>query len=153
MKIVICGSVAFINEMVLVSHELEKLGYEVKMLPKTALGEHGQPIPILEYYRYKKAALDNPEHWIWKRHNEPIRTHFDKITWGDAILVLNYEKNGVPGYVGPNTLMEMGVAFYLRKPIFLLYQIPELPHSEEIMGMKPIILKGDLNLIKEAVNV
>src|SRR3990167_4358313 len=106
MKIVICGSVAFINEMIKVGQELESLGHEVKMPPTAEPGEHGQPIPILEYYRHKKEALNNPGHWIWKRHNEPIRTHFDKITWGDAILVLNYEKNGMPGYVGPNTLME-----------------------------------------------
>lgn len=153
MKITICGSVIFINEMVEVAQELEKLGHKVKMPPTTEPGEDGHPISVLEYYRNKKEAIGNPNHWIWKRHNEPIRNHFDKITWSDVILVLNYEKNTIQGYIGPNTLMEMGVAFYLHKPIFLLNPIPELPHTEEIRGLKPTILNGDLSLIEELVNV
>ena len=44
--------------------------------------------------------------------------------------------------------MEMGVAFYLHKKIFLLNPIPEISYREEILGMKPIIINGDLSLIK-----
>jgi hypothetical protein len=153
MKITICGSVAFINEMVAVARELEVLGHEVKLPPTTKTGEFGQEISVLEYYRHKKEAAGKPTHWIWKMHDEPIRTHFDKVAWSDAILVLNYEKNDVPGYVGPNTLMEMGVAFYLHKPIFLLNPIPNLPHEEEIRGLKPTLLNGDLKAIPQEIKV
>ena len=60
----------------------------------------------------------------------------------------SYDKNGVKGYIGGNTLMEMGLAFYLKKKIYLLNEVPELPYKEEILGVKPIILNGDLSKIK-----
>jgi len=44
--------------------------------------------------------------------------------------------------------MEMGLAFYLKKKIYLLNEVPELPYKEEILGVKPIILNGDLSKIK-----
>ena len=42
----------------------------------------------------------------------------------DAVLVLNYEKNGVAGYIGAGVLMEMAVAHSLGKPIFILFPLP-----------------------------
>jgi len=63
--------------------------------------------------------------------------------------VLNYDKKGVKGYVGGNTLMEIGVAFFLSKPIYLLNDIPEdVSYAEEILGMMPIVINGDLAKIK-----
>jgi len=62
-------------------------------------------------------------------------------------LVLNLEKNRIPGYVGSNTFLEIGLAFHLRKPIYLVEAIPYLPCREEILAMKPIVLNGDLNRI------
>ena len=62
-------------------------------------------------------------------------------------LVLNYDKNGVKNYIGGNTLMEMGLAFFLKKKIYLLNQIPKLSYKEEVLGMRPIILGGDFSKI------
>jgi hypothetical protein len=140
MKITICGSVAFIDNMERVAGELEALGHEVKFPPTTKPGEHDEPIPTLEYYKFKKEAVGNPDHWVWKKHDEPIRAHFEKVAWSDAILVLNYEKNNIPNYIGPNTLMEMGLSFYLKKPIYLLNEIPAVAWYEEIIGMKPVVI-------------
>lgn len=47
----------------------------------------------------------------FKVENDLIREHFRNIDRSDAILVINYEKKGVPGYVGGNTFLEMGHAF------------------------------------------
>ncbi len=59
------------------------------------------------------------------------------------------KKNGVLNYVGANTLLEMGLAFYLKKPIFLLNPIPEgVGYVEEMKGLHPIVINGDLKLIK-----
>lgn len=74
--------------------------------------------------------------------------YFEKVNWSDAILVLNYDKNNIIGYIGGNTLMEIGVAFFLKKKIYLLNLIPEISYKEEIIGMKPIIINGDLSIIK-----
>lgn len=80
---------------------------------------------------YKKAKL--------------MRGHFDKIDVADAILVLNYEKNGQANYIGGNVLMEMAIAFHARKPIFVLNDVPRYSKFvEEILGMQPIFLRGDL---------
>jgi len=43
--------------------------------------------------------------------------------------------------------MEMGLAFFLKKKIYLLNQIPELSYKEEVLGMRPIILGGDFSKI------
>ncbi len=64
-------------------------------------------------------------------------------------MVCNYPKNDIDGYIGANTLIEMGLAFYLEKPIYLLNPIPEISYKEEILGMKPIVLNGDLEKISE----
>ena len=80
-----------------------------------------------------------------------MRAHFDEITAGDAILVVNDEKHGVPGYIGPNVLMEMSLAWYQKKPIYLLNPFPDdSPFEEEIKGMNPIILNGDLSGLRQA---
>jgi hypothetical protein len=80
-----------------------------------------------------------------KYEQDAIREHWDIIKISDAILVLNYEKNGVKNYIGGNAFLEMGFAYLLKKPIYLLHDIPHMPYYEtEIIGMKPIIINGDL---------
>lgn len=143
MKITICGSIAFFEEMLVAKAQLETSGHEVKMPPTHVADENGSLIPIAEYYRLRKA--DHPADWIWERKCEAMKWHFEKIMWADAVLVLNHEKKGIPGYVGANTLIEMGLAMHLDKPIYLLHPIPEMDSKEELLGMKPIILNGILS--------
>jgi len=146
MKITICGSIAFQDEVLSVKEKLEKLGHEVKVWPLKLEDGKGQLISAKEYYKIRKIAADD-EKWVWDRKAEVVLEHFNKIAWSDAILVANYDKNNVNGYIGGNTLMEMGLAFFLKKKIYLLNEIPELPYKEEILGVKPIILGGDLSKI------
>lgn len=80
-----------------------------------------------------------------KDEQDAIREHCGTIERCDATLVLNYEKHGIPGYIGGNTFLEMGFAYILHKPIYLLNPIPKMPYYEtEIIAMKPHILHGDL---------
>lgn len=147
MKITLCGSIAFINEMDTLRQQLEPLGHEVKMPPMIKEGPNGTTISASEYYAHKKEAFSNPQHWIWKLHDRAIRTHFQKVEWADAVLIANYDKNNIVGYIGPNTLMEMGLAFHFNKKIYLLNPIPEISYKEEIIGMKPEVLKNGLGSI------
>ena len=147
MKITICGSIAFQDEILSVKEKLEKLRHEVKIWPLKIKDGSGQLIPVEEYYKIRHKATDD-EKWVWDRKAEAVMEHFEKVAWSDAILVLNYDKNNIKGYVGGNTLMEMGLAFYLKKNIYLLNQVPELSYKEEILGVKPIILYGDLTKIQ-----
>jgi hypothetical protein len=147
MKITICGSIAFQDEVLSVKEKLEKLGHKVTMWPLKLKDGKGQLISAKDYYKIRRVANDD-EKWVWDRKAEAVLEHFDKIAWSDAILVANYDKNDVKGYIGGNTLMEMGLAFFLKKKIYLLNQVPELAYKEEILGVKPIILNGDLTKIK-----
>lgn len=147
MKITICGSIAFYDEMLSVKKQLEEMACEVKLPPSEVKDKEGNMIPAKDYYKIRKTAGDN-EQWVWDRKEEAVRWHFDKIVWSDAILVTNYDKNNVKGYVGGNTLMEIGLAFFLKKKIYLLNQIPELSYKEELLGVKPTVIYGNLNKIK-----
>ena len=146
MKITICGSIVFQDKILSVKEKLEKLEHEIKMWPSEIKDEKGQLISVQEYYKIRHVAKEN-EKWVWDRKAEAILRHFDKVAWSDAILVANYDKNNIKGYIGGNTLMEMGLALFLKKKIYLLNETPELPYKEEILGVKPIILNGNLNKI------
>lgn len=147
MKITICGSIAFIQEMLDVKKQLENLGHEVKMPPTEVPDENGQIISVTKLYELRKTASDDTS-WIWDRKEQAMRNHFAKEEWADVILVLNYDKKSIAGYVGANTLIEMGVAMHLNKPIYMLNPLPQTDSKEEILGMKPIVINANLSLIK-----
>ncbi|MFZ1720763.1 MAG: hypothetical protein WAU28_05495 [Candidatus Moraniibacteriota bacterium] len=146
MKITLCGSITFIDEMVVLKKELEKLGHEAHTPVLEFQNEKGNLFSAKEFQVLRKSDKTQPE-WVWKRKKEAMLGHYDEIVWSDAILVCNYDKNDIPGYIGANTLLEMGLAFYLKKPIYLLNPIPEISYKEEILGMWPIVIDGDLNKI------
>lgn len=146
MKITICGSIAFLEKMKEAKEKLEKMGHVVNMPPLEVEDGEGNLIPATEYYRIRKENK-RKEDWIWERKKWAMKKHFNKVALSEAILVLNYDKNNIKGYVGGNTLLEMGLALHLGKKIFMINPIPEMSCKEEIMGMRPVIIKEDLNLI------
>ncbi|MBU1177900.1 nucleoside 2-deoxyribosyltransferase [Patescibacteria group bacterium] len=140
MKITICGSMTFAGKMSEAKKELEKQGHVVFV-----------PCDI-EKHLENPALVDNfAEDLPHMIANDVIRDHFDLIEKSDAIVVLNYPKNGCDGYVGASTLMEMGVAYYLHKKIFTLFDIPasdKARWAHEVSAMQPVVLAGDLGKIK-----
>ena len=147
MRITLCGSIAFYDEMLRVKTQLEEAGYEVKLPPFEIKNDKGEMISVKKYYEMRKMETSDTS-WIWDQKARSIHEHFDKITWSDAILVTNYDKKGIVGYIGGNTLMEMGLAFHLGKKIYLLNQMPEMQYKEEIIGLRPKVIFGDLSKIK-----
>ena len=139
MKITICGSVKFIKEMKDIKEQLERMGHNV-LLPLSA--EINQP---KEYWNdMKRNEFDK----FCEVKGERMIGHFDKVKSSDAVLVLNYEKDGKKNYIGGNTLIEMGVAFEHAKKIFLLNPIPkDSSYMEETSSMKPIVINGELKNI------
>lgn len=136
----ICASASFYPQVIAVSDDIEKLGITV-ILPKTAAKMkaegHGNSEVITDWSKapegyHGKALL--------------IREHFQEIEKSDGVLVMNYEKHGKKNYIGPNVLMEMSTAFYLNKPIYVLNGQPEdSPLIDEILGLEPVFLNGDLS--------
>jgi predicted RNA-binding protein with PUA domain len=137
MKIVICGSMKVSAKMLEVSDELQKFGHEV-VLPR-----HTQ-----EYAEMKTSDHIHNESVKNKIENDLIRDYYEKIKASDAILVVNCNLNGVAGYVGGNSFLEVGFAHVLNKKIFLFNEIPDCLFKDELIAMQPVVLKGDLRFIK-----
>lgn len=152
MKLTLCGSIAFYAEMEALQQELEARGHEV-LIPLLAreIPKYGTGRKIyFGKYIEENGGIDAfpPTDEIWQIKHDAISGHFKKVEWGDGVLVANYEKRGLDGYIGGNTLIEIGVAFYLGKKIYILNPISsEITHKQEIYGMQPILLNGDLDLI------
>ena len=147
MKITICGSIAFYDEMNKICKELEAIGHQVSLPPFEIENENGEMISVKEYYKIRKTEVDDSS-WVWDKKGEAMRLHNNKVAEGEAILVLNYDKNNISNYIGANTLLELGLAFYLNKKLFILNPIPDISYKEEILGMKPVVINGDLKMIR-----
>jgi hypothetical protein len=140
--VVLCASAAFYEHVNQLADELEARGLKAAV-PITAERMRKSGDYDLEKV---KTWYSNPNEYSKKA--ELMRAHFDKIAEGDSILVVNDEKHGVPGYIGPNVLMEMGLAFHLHKTIYVLNAVTaESPIYEEVMGMGSVMLNGDLSKV------
>jgi hypothetical protein len=78
-----------------------------------------------------------------------LEKDFKKIEECNAILVCNFEKNTINNYIGTTTIVYMGIAYYLNKKIYLLYDLPNTNNLEEVFSFSPICLKGDLTKIEK----
>lgn len=76
-----------------------------------------------------------------------LRLQAEKVAANDAVLVLNMEKNGQPNYIGGATFLEIFKAFELGKKIYLFNPVPEGIFRDELLGMNPIVINGDLTSI------
>ena len=136
MKITICGSMYFAKEMLEAKKKLEEMGHMISV-----------PSDIYKCLKNPDLSMDL-EHCL---RTNVQKECFDSIVKNDAILVLNYDKNGIKNYIGGATLMEIGIAQALNKKIFLLYPPPKIEdqrHSLEVQLAKPIILNGELSKIQ-----
>lgn len=137
MKICICSSLTFTNEVIEVGKMLERLGHEV-LLPNGIINR------LIEQPNFDpiKAKIETNS---W-------RLHIDKIRSADAVLVCNFLKNCTPGYIGANTYGEIVIAHYFGKPIFALFPLPDQPYiNEEIRSLPITILDYDLTRIPSIV--
>lgn len=136
--ITICSSAAFYKQAVEIQEQLNRLGIEV-IVPVAAT--HMKESGDFDVSHYKTWFADADDYY---KKSQLMRAHFKEVEKGDAILVLNYEKHGVQNYIGGNVLMEMAIAFWLKKPIFIINEMPEeSAFEEEIKGLEPILLHGD----------
>lgn len=87
-----------------------------------------------------------PDHEVWVKKGNAISAHFRKIDASDCVLIVNFEKKGIPNYIGGNTFLEIGYAYGTGKPIYILNSMPEgSAYAEEIFGMRPVFLEGDVS--------
>ena len=140
MKIFIICSKNFYSKIEEIKKELEKRGNEI-YLPNC------YDDPSTEQRMW---GLGKEEHQKFKakmyKQSEKVASKMD------AVLVLNLdkEKDGIilSNYIGGATFLEMYDAFRLGKKIFLYNDIPDGMLYDEIEGFGPIVINGDLDLIK-----
>ena len=94
----------------------------------------------------KIKKISQEEHSKWK--GNMIRLQTEKVKANDAVLILNFEKNGQKNYIGGATFLEIFRAFDTGKKIFLFNSIPDNILKDELIGMNPTVINGDLLRIK-----
>lgn len=141
MKIFIAGSMTFAGKIIETKKLLKELEFESDFAPDTQDCFNNPHLRLNE-------DLEHCE------RTDIIRACMNAQEKCNAILLLNYPKDGIDGYIGSNCLIELGLAYYLKQKIFLLYPPPppeKARYHVEIMHMKPTILNGVLENIKKYI--
>lgn len=130
-RICLCGSMSVLTRMLEIKDILESKG----MVTET---------PSLDEPKDYSTLSETDRAPI---KNEMIRRHLERIKKSDAILVVNETTKGIENYIGANSFLEMGIAFALEKPILLLNPVPQQPNRDELLGLNPVVLNGNLENI------
>jgi hypothetical protein len=133
----VAGSMQHTEKIVEICERLKKMGHQVFM------SKFGDKYIGKTDDEKEKLKLDH------KYNHDAIREFWKPMQDADALVVANFDKNGVKNYIGGNTFLEMGFAHVLNQKIYLMNPIPKMPYYEtEIIAMKPVVINGDLSLIK-----
>lgn len=136
MKILIICSKFFYEKIPPIQDKLKCLGHEI-VLPNS----YDEPFKEMELQKG-----DVQEYKLWKK--EMFARSIRIIKEIDAVLVLNFEKKGIQNYIGGATFLEIYDAYRESKKIFLYNPIPEGMLYDEIHGFDPILIEGNLDLVK-----
>ncbi len=126
MRITLVGSLSSkenIQMMFKISEKLKALGHEVRM-------------PFFTSFFKVKAELAKNDEERKEIKRAAIILHLKEVEMSDAILVVNLPKNGLKGYIGPNTFLEIMYAFYLGKRIYAINEIDNPIFKEELAPIK-----------------
>ena len=136
MKIFITASKAAYPKVAEIKAALEEAGHTVT--PPNGFSNPGQEEEIRRY---------TPEEYgEWK--TGMIREDGMIVANHDAVLALNFDKNGQKNYIGGATFLELFKAFDLGKKIYLYNPIPDNMLRDELIGFQPIVINGDLRKIQ-----
>lgn len=136
MKIFIICSKHFYEKIPEIDEKLKNYGHKITY-----------PNSYEEPFKEEKMKSRGLEHHI-KFKQKMMRLHEPKIKTNDAVLALNFEKNGKQNYIGGGTFMEIVKAWELNKKIFFYNPIPECIFRDELIGINPKIIYGNLANIK-----
>ena len=134
MKIFLICSKSFYDKIPYFEEKLNELGHEI-----TKPNCYDAPNTESKY-------RGTSEHAKWKasmfKHSEEVIKNMD------AVLVLNYDKNGYKNYIGGATFLEIYDAFRLGKKIFFVNDLPDGMLKDELIGFDGLVINGDLSKIK-----
>ncbi|MFH1769217.1 MAG: hypothetical protein ABH833_00945 [Parcubacteria group bacterium] len=141
--ITICSSASFYKEAMEYKKKLEAMGFKV-LVPVTALRMH----------RAGNYDVSKHKHWykdpkMYYQKTAKMKEHLRQVEKGDITFVINLTKKGISGYIGGNVLLEIFYAWMKKKPIYILNKVSDkCGLKEEVLGMNPIFIDGDLKLIR-----
>lgn len=130
MKICICGSMSFIDEMEAMGAILLGKGHGVTTPEREERERRWETLPLDEAVRLKAGYVGG---------------YLEVIRQTDLVLIANYDKSGVAGYVGANALVEAAFAFALGKPVVFLNAPGVQPCQLEALALMGACLGGDLS--------
>ena len=136
-RVVLCGSLSFYGHIIQVRNLLRNNG--IIAIPPHPPFDNSNPteVNVAESRRAEAFA-----------HLRRIKYPLTR-----AILVVNPEKHGIKGYIGPSTFAEICVAFSHSKKIFVLYDFPSV-FEQELSEWNATPFLGDLDTcVKEVVNI
>jgi hypothetical protein len=136
MKIFIACSKYFYDRVNEIREVLEAAGHEIT-LPSC----FDNPFEEEDVKR-----LSRKEHVVWKCNM--MKRHEGNIVGQDAVLVLNFEKNGISNYIGGATFMEVVKAWEMDKRIFFYNPLPKCSFSDELIGINPVVINGNLEMVR-----
>ena len=79
--------------------------------------------------------------------SELFRRSRERVRQMDAVLALNFDKNGQENYIGGSTFLELYEAFMEGKKIYLWNDIPKGLLYDEISAFSPTVIHGDLDKV------
>ena len=136
MKIFIACSKYFYDRIIPIKNFLESRGHKVS-LPNS----FDEPFAEERFRNMSKK-----EHVEWK--STIMKKDEENINPNDAVLVLNFEKRGIPNYIGGATFLEVYTAWKMDKKIFFYNSLPNCSFTDELIGINPVIINGDLEEIR-----
>lgn len=137
-KIFIAASMNFYEELVSIESKLLTLGFEVEIPVSAKLMKEKNDF-VVEHFKGKTTS---------EQKGKYIKENFNNISSSNALLVINNEKNNIQGYIGPNVLMEIGLAFHLNKTIYIWNQYPlDASYKDEMLALGVIVINRDLSKI------
>jgi len=131
-NIVICGSMSFESEMSEIGDALSRKGFQVHLPEKAKPGTIWSAADIDEVTQTKRQFIDE---------------HLQKIRSADLVLIANFNKHGIPGYIGASALMEAAFTYSLAKPLILLNYPEEQSCQLEILSIATRILHGEIDAL------
>ena len=140
MKVLVICSKKFYSDILNIKEQLEKNGIEV-FLPNC----YDDPNTEEKMWNLGKEEHQKVKAEMYKKSEKTISNM-------DAVLVLNFDKekdgNVLKNYIGGVTFLEIYDSFRFNKKIYLYNEIPKGILYDEIQGFAPVIINGDLSLIK-----
>jgi hypothetical protein len=127
-RVVVCGSMTFYGQMCRVQEMLSEQSVRA-VLPGAEDHLLGTMTPKEQDAFKRQVSL---------AHIRRIRS---PQTFG--ILVLNLDKHGISGYIGPSTFAEIAIATVHGKRVFLIGPFPEI-YAEELAAWGAVTLDGCL---------